>query len=194
MTTKTKQEVQLVRTTDARYKVFKEKLKKLGYAKAEAARVRKVMEVTADFGMMSNAGNKKVARAVSQSKNEKELRAKLDKISKMGGGKYSEAGDEDVIDMAINALGSGAKGMQLRPDAQVIVQLGGIEDRKKDGEVRTDDMKKTKVKHKDAAAVRSALLGLKPAERDKYMRPLQKDQKSFKKTFNFILKQIKQFT
>ena len=189
-----KQEVQTVRTTDARYRVFKEKLKKLGYAKAEAAKVRKVMEVTADFGMMSNAGNKKVARAVSQSKNEKELRAKLDKISTMGGGKYSEAGDEDVIDMAINALGSGAKGMQLRPDAQVIVQLGGIEDRKKDGEVRTDDMKKTKVKHKDAAAVRSALLGLKPAERDKYMRPLQKDQRSFKKTFNFILKQIKQFS
>jgi hypothetical protein len=84
--------------------------------------------------------------------------------------------------------------MQLRPDAQVIVQLGGIEDRKKDGEVRTDDMKKTKVKHKDASAVRSALLGLKPAERDKYMRPLQKDQRSFKKTFNFILKQIKQFS
>jgi hypothetical protein len=79
-----KQEVQTVRTTDARYRVFKEKLKKLGYAKAEAAKVRKVMEVTADFGMMSNAGNKKVARAVSQSKNEKELRAKLDKISTMG--------------------------------------------------------------------------------------------------------------
>ena len=42
------------------------------------------MEKVGDFGMMSDAGNKKIARAVSQSKNEKELRAKIEKISKMG--------------------------------------------------------------------------------------------------------------
>ena len=33
--------------------------------------------------MMSDAGNKKVARAVAQAKNEKDLKAKLEKISTM---------------------------------------------------------------------------------------------------------------
>ena len=47
------------------------------------------MEKTADFAMMSDGGNKKVARAVAKSKSEKELRQKLEKISTMAGGKYS---------------------------------------------------------------------------------------------------------
>ena len=65
---------------DARYRTFKEKLKKLGYMKGEAKKVAKVMEKVADFGMMSDAGNQKVARAVAKAKNEKELRALLSKI------------------------------------------------------------------------------------------------------------------
>jgi len=176
---------------DARYRVFKEKLKRLGYIKDQANLVKQVMEVTADFGMMSDAGNKKVARAVSQSKTEKDLRAKLEKISTMAKGKYAEAGDEDIIDRAIMALGSKATGIQLRPEANIMVQLAGFEDLKKDAEIRTDDMKKTKIKWKDAVLVHQALMGLKPQDRSKYTRPLQKDQRSFKKTFNFILKHPK---
>jgi len=176
---------------DARYKVFKEKLRKLGYIKDQATAVKQVMEVVADFGMMSDAGNKKVARAVSQSKTERDLRAKLDKISTMAGGKYAEAGDEDVIDRAIMAMSSKAKGIQLRPDANMFMQLKGFEDLKKDAEVRTDDMKKTKIKWKDAVLVYQALDSLKPQERSKYVRLLQKDQRTFKKTFSQILKVIK---
>ena len=176
---------------DARYRVFKEKLKKLGYIKDQANLVRQVMEVVADFGMMSDAGNKKVARAVSQSKTEKDLRAKLEKISTMARGKYAEAGDDDIIDRAIMALGSKASGIQLRPDANIYMQLKGFEDLKKDAEIRTDDMKKTKIKWKDAVLVYKALTGLKPQDRSKYVRLLQKDQKSFKKNFNDILKLIK---
>ena len=101
---------------DARYKIFKEKLKKLGYMKGEAKVIAQVMEKVADFGMMSDAGNKKVARAVSQSKTEAELRTKLEKISTMAKGKYAEASDDDVIQQAIQAMGSTAVGMQLRPD------------------------------------------------------------------------------
>ena len=48
-------------------------------------------KVKGDFAMMSDAGNKKIARAVAKSKSEKELRQKIDKISTMSGGKYSEA-------------------------------------------------------------------------------------------------------
>ena len=174
---------------DARYRVFKEKLKKLGYIKDQALKVRQMMEVVADFGMMSDAGNKKVARAVSQSKTEKDLRAKLDKISTMAGGKYSEASDDDIIDRALMAMSSKASGIQLRPDANMYMQLKGFEDLKKDAEIRTDDMKKTKIKWKEAVKVYHALDSLKPQERSKYVRLLQKDQRTFKKTFNFILKQ-----
>ena len=93
----TKERVEKLLTTDARFRVFKEKMKKLGYVKAETAKVKQVMEKIADFGMMSDAGNKKVARAVAQSKNENDLKAKLDKISTMAKGKYSEAQEEEVL-------------------------------------------------------------------------------------------------
>jgi len=64
----TKAEVEKVLTTDARFKVFKEKIRKLGYVKNDAKKVAAVMERSSDFAMMSDQGNKKVARAVAQAK------------------------------------------------------------------------------------------------------------------------------
>jgi hypothetical protein len=181
-------EVQKILTTDARTKLFKEKLKKLGYVK-DAKMVNAVMEKTADFGMMSDAGNKKIARAVAKAKNEKDLLAKIEKIANMSGGsKYSEAQEDEVIDRAIDAFNSKAAGMQLRPDANMLMQLRKFTDTKRNDEVRTDDMKKIKVKYKDAIKVHDALMTLKAPIRDKYTRLLQKDAKSFKKTFKDILK------
>ena len=52
---------------DARTKMFKEKLKRLNYKKhitdaiEASSNVKQVMEKIADFGMMSDAGNKKIA-------------------------------------------------------------------------------------------------------------------------------------
>ncbi len=174
---------------DARYRVFKEKLKRLGYIKDEAKKINKVMtEKRADFGMMSDAGNKKIARAVAKAKTEEELRSMLDKISKMAGGKYAEASEEDVVNSAVAALSSTARGMQLRPDANVLTQLASIDDTKMDTDVRTDDMKKLKIKHQDASKVYTVLMSLKTPVRSKYLGLLQKDIKSFKKTFDAILK------
>jgi len=79
MSESVEKQLEKVLTTDARTKLFKEKLKKLGYAKVEAKKVNKIMEKIGDFGMMSDAGNKKVARAVSQSKNEADLRKRQTK-------------------------------------------------------------------------------------------------------------------
>ena len=181
-------EVQKILTTDGRTKLFKEKLKKLGYVK-DAKNVSKVMEkVKGDFAMMSDAGNKKIARAVAKSKSEKELRQKIDKISTMSGGKYSEAQEDEVIQRAIDAFNSKASGTQLRPDANMLMQLRKFKDTKKNGEVRADDMKSVKVKHQDAVKVHDILMSVKENIRDKYTRLLQKDSKSFKKTFNDILK------
>ena len=120
--TMTVQEVEKLMTTDARFKVFKEKLKKLGYVKKNMAEVRQIMEIISDFGMMSDAGNKKIARAVSQSKNEKDLRAKILKISTMAKGKYAEADEDEVINRALDALQSKAKGVQKRADASMLMQ------------------------------------------------------------------------
>ena len=183
----TAKEVQKILTTDGRTKLFKEKLKKLGYVK-DAKQVSKVMEKTADFSMMSDGGNKKVARAVAKAKDEKDLRKKLEKISTMSGGKYSEASEDEVIDRAIDAFNSKAQGMQLRPDANMLMQLRKFKDISKNGEVRTDDMKKTKVKHQDAVKVHDILMAVRAPVRDKYIRLLQKDSKTFKKTFNAIAK------
>jgi hypothetical protein len=173
---------------DARYKSFKEKVKKLGYMKGEAKRVASVMEKVSDFGMMSDDGNKKVARAVSKAKSEKELRVMLDKISKMAGGKYKEAEEDDVIQRAIWALGSTATGTQGWADSNILTQLAGIQDTGRDTEIRTDDMKKMKLKADDASKVYDILMKIKSTERSKYLRLLQKDIKSFAKTYNAILK------
>ena len=190
MSESVEKQIEKVLTTDGRTKLFKEKLKKLGYIKASAKKINKVMEKTGDFGMMSDAGNKKVARAVSQSKNEKELRAKLEKIATMAKGKYSEAQEDDVIQRAINALDDKSSGSQAWADKNVMVQMGSLKDldRVKTGEISTNDMKKTKVKRDDAVKVYDTLMKVKAPIRTKYLQLLQKDSKSFKKTFNAILK------
>ena len=180
-------EVERILTTDGRTKVFKEKLKKLGYVKA-AKDANQIMEKIGDFGMMSDAGNKKIARAVSQAKNEKDLKAKLEKISTMAGGKYSEAQEDEVYQRALDAMQSKAKGVQNRPDANVLVQLRKFKDITKDGEVRTDDMKKVKVKRSDDVKVHDTLMKVKAPIRDKYLQLLQKDKNSFNKVFNAVLK------
>lgn len=173
---------------DARYRTFKEKLKKLGYVKTDAKKVNAVMEKIGDFGMMSDAGNKKIARAVSQAKNEKDLKAKLDKISTMAKGKYAEAEEDEVYQRALDAFQSKAKGVQNRPDAAMLMQLRKFKDGTKDGEVRTDDMKKIKVKNADAVKVHDVLMKVKAPIRTKYLQLLQKDKRTFEKTFKAILR------
>ena len=173
---------------DARYRTFKEKLKKLGYVKADAKKVNAVMEKIGDFGMMSDAGNKKIARAVSQAKNEKDLKSKLMKISTMAKGKYAEAEEDEVYQRALDAFQSKAKGVQNRPDAAILMQLRKFKDITKDGEVRTDDMKKIKVKRDDAVKVHDALMSVRAPIRTKYLQLLQKDKKSFEKAFKAILR------
>ena len=179
-------QIEKILTTDARRKSFKQKLLKLGYVKKKAGEVNKIMEKIADFGMMSDAGNKKVARAVAQAKNEKDLKAKLEKISTMAKGKYSEAQEDEVFQRALDAMQSKAKGVQNRPDASMLIQLRKFKDITKDGEVRTDDMKKIKVKRADAVKVHDALMSIRAPIRTKYLQLLQKD-----KVFKTILKYAK---
>ena len=184
-------QVEKILTTDARRKSFKKKLLKLGYVKKQAGQVNKIMEKIADFGMMSDAGNKKVARAVAQAKNEKDLKAKLEKISTMAKGKYSEAQEDEVYQRALDAMQSKAKGVQNRPDANMLMQLPKFKDGNKDGEVRTDDMKKIKVKNADAVKVHDTLMKLRAPIRTKYLQLLQKDKSNFSKVFNTVLKYAK---
>ena len=181
-------QIEKILTTDARRKSFKQKLLKLGYVKKQAGKVNKIMEKIADFGMMSDAGNKKVARAVAQAKNERDLKAKLEKISTMAKGKYAEASEDEVFQRAMDAMQSKAKGVQNRPDASMLMQLRKFKDITKDGDVRTDDMKKIKVKQKDAVKVHDTLMKVRAPVRTKYLQLLQKDKQSFNKAFNAILR------
>jgi hypothetical protein len=184
----TQAEVTKILTADARTKAFRKKLLKLGYVKKDAAKVNAVMEKISDFGMMSDTGNKKIARAVSQAKDEKDLKAKILKISQMAKGKYSEAEEDEVYQRALDAFQSKAKGVQNRPDANILIQLGKFKDYSKDGDVRTDDMKMSKVKRDDAVKVYDILMKLKTPVRAKYLQLLQKDKKTFDKAFKTILK------
>ena len=81
-------------------------------------------------------------------------------------------------------------GSQAWADKNVMVQLGNYKDldNVKSGEISTNDMKKTKVKRDDAVKVYDTLMKVKAPIRTKYLQLLQKDAKSFKKTFNAVLK------
>ena len=83
---------------------------------------------------------------------------------------------------------SKAKGVQNRPDASMLMQLRKFKDITKDGDVRTDDMKKIKVKQTDAVKVHDTLMKVRAPVRTKYLQLLQKDKNTFSKTFNAILK------
>ena len=54
---KTEKAIEKILTTDGRTKLFKEKLRKLGYVKQDTIETRKVLEKVGDFGMMSDGGN-----------------------------------------------------------------------------------------------------------------------------------------
>ena len=164
----TEKVIEKILTSDARTKAFRKKLLKLGYVK-QAKDAAQIMEKIADFGMMSDTGNKKVARAVAQAKDKNDLKKRLEKISTMAGGKYSEAQEDEVYQRALDAMDSKAKGVQNRPDANMLVQLRKFKDLTKDGEVRTDDMKKTKVKRDDAVKVYDILMQFKGPVRAKYL-------------------------
>ena len=183
----TEKVIEKILTSDARRKEFRKKLLKLGYVK-KAKETNAVMEKIADFSMMSDAGNKKIARAVASSKNEKDLKAKIDKISTMAGGKYAEASEDEVYQRALDAMQSKAKGVQNRPDASMLIQLRKFKDITKDGEVRTDDMKKIKVKRDDAVKVHDTLMKVRAPIRTKYLQLLQKDKTNFNKVFKAVLK------
>ena len=106
----------------------------------------------------------------------------------MAGGKYSEAQEDEVYQRALDAMDSKAKGVQNRPDANILVQLRKFKDLSKDGEVRTDDMKKIKVKRADAVKVHDALMSIRAPQRTKYLQLLQKDKTNFNKVFKAVLK------
>ena len=106
----------------------------------------------------------------------------------MAKGKYAEAEEDEVYQRALDAMQSKAKGVQNRPDASMLMQLRKFKDITKDGEVRTDDMKKIKVKQKDAVKVHDTLMKVRAPIRTKYLQLLQKDKQSFNKAFNAILR------
>ena len=109
----------------------------------------------------------------------------------MAKGKYSEAQEDEVFQRVLDAMQSKAKGVQNRPDASMLMQLRKFKDITKDGEVRTDDMKKIKVKRADAVKVHDALMSIRAPIRTKYLQLLQKDKTNFDKVFKTVLKYAK---
>ena len=75
----TEKVIEKILTSDARTKAFRKKLLKLGYVK-QAKDAAQIMEKIADFGMMSDTGNKKVARAVAQAKDKNDLKKIVEKL------------------------------------------------------------------------------------------------------------------
>lgn len=88
----------------------------------------------------------------------------------------------------LDAWNDKSSGSAAWADNNIFVQLKKFTDTKRDGDIQTKDNKKTKVKGKEAALVHDTLMKVKAPIRDKYIRLLAKDAKSFKKTYDAILK------
>ena len=104
-------------------------------------------------------------------------------------GNTQKASEDEVMQRALDAWNDKSSGSAAWADNNIFVQLKKFTDTKRDGDIQTKDNKKTKVKGKeDAALVHDTLMKVKAPIRDKYIRLLAKDAKSFKKTYDAILK------
>ena len=133
-----------------------------------------------DLGMPTQAGNNLLYNLTRKAKSEKELLGMIDKLSKKLGGKYKDAKDELITRAAVDAFNTrGNKGEQGTADRNVYVQLKGASDFAGGGTIKLDDKSNVKVSKKEAETIVRVMDRLKPADRLKAQKGMQKDKKTF---------------
>ena len=140
-----------------------------------------------DLGMPSQAGNNLLYALAMKAKSERELLSMIDKLALKMGGKYKEAKDELITRAAIEVFQQkGNKGQQGVADRNVFVQMKGAADLSGGSEIKLDDKSSVKVSKKDAANVVKNLEKLKPADRGKVQKAMQKNKREFNKFLKIL--------
>jgi len=135
-----------------------------------------------DIGMPSQAGNNLLWAIIRKAKNERELLSMIDKLAVKMGGKYKDAKDELITRAAVDAFNdkTGNVGHLANPDRNVMQQMKSIVDLGR-GEIILHDKKKVKMDKQTATNVLKNLMDLKPNERGKALKTMQKTKSGFEK-------------
>ena len=134
-----------------------------------------------DLGMPSQAGNNLLWALTRKAKNKKQLLSMIDKLAVKMGGKYKDAKDELITRAALDAFDQkGNVGHLANPDRNVMQQMKSIVDLGR-GEIILHDKKKVKMDRKTATKILKSLMDLKPTERGKVLKAMQKTKRGFEK-------------
>ena len=134
-----------------------------------------------DLGMPTQAGNNLLYALTRKAKNKRQLLSMISKLAKKMGGKYKEAEDELITRAALDAFETkGNVGHLANPDRNVMNQMKSIVDLGR-GEIILHDKKKVKMDRKTATKVLNNLMDLKPYERGKALKVMQKTKRGFEK-------------
>ena len=139
-----------------------------------------------DLGMRSQAGNNLLWGLTRKAKNKRQLLSMISKLAKKMGGKYKEAEDELITRAALEAFDTkGNVGHLANPDRNVMQQMKSIVDLGR-GEIILHDKKKIKMDKKTATRVLTNLMKLKPLQRGKALKTMQKTKRGFDKFFKVL--------
>ena len=134
-----------------------------------------------DLGMPTQAGNNLLWDITRKAKTKRELLSMIDKLAQKMGGKYKDAQDELITRAAIDAFDhKGNVGHLANPDRNVMQQMKSIVDLGR-GEIILHDKKKVKMDKRTATKVLKNLMDLKPTERGKVLKAMQKTKRGFEK-------------
>ena len=134
-----------------------------------------------DLGMPTQAGNNLLWGLTRKAKTKRQLLSMISKLAKKMGGKYKEAEDELITRAAVDAFETkGNVGHLANPDRNVMQQMKSIVDLGH-GEIILHDKKKIKMDRKTATKVLKRLMDLKPYERGKVLKTMQKTKRGFEK-------------
>ena len=132
-----------------------------------------------DLGMPTQAGNNLLWGLTRKAKTKRELLSMIDKLAQRS--KYKDAKDELITRAAIDAFETkGNVGHLANPDRNVMQQMKSIVDLGR-GEIVLYDRKKVKMDRKTATKVLTSLMKLKPYERGKALKVMQKTKRGFEK-------------
>ena len=134
-----------------------------------------------DLGMRTQAGNNLLYALTRKAKTKRQLLSMIDKLARRMGGKYKDAKDELITRAALDAFDTkGNVGHLANPDRNVMNQMKSIVDLGR-GEIILHDKKKVKMDRKTATKVLTSLMKLKPYERGKALKVMQKTKRGFEK-------------
>ena len=141
-----------------------------------------------DLGMPNQAGNNLLFALVKKAKSERQLLSMIDKLALKMGGKYKDAKDELITRAAIDQWNyRSPRSYQSAADRNVMMQLKSVEDLGS-GEIKLDDKTKVKMNKALAGKILIGLMNMKPAERVKVLKSMQKTKSGFEKEIKKLVR------